>query len=390
MLHLIGMTLNKEQCEGANIFPMLLFLVFHGLKLVLCRTSLSKRLCLLALIATGVYITTVRGVVFLTIMHQIMGMMAAEAAVRVLRCPLVLAAGWADGLSLFCLFVPNLLIVLGETWFAIRVSPWLHVAFFHLDHFGKVPFYQKQHAVLHAVLCVLILSVSTSLHPRWRRSTRMQLARVLVEPASLVSVASILFTHHHGTHNPDLASHPLIGTLMCLSALMQVLAYLAHIAAPTADGAMPDVTQPLKKGEPPIVRVSRALQAYAYLLLAYFLYVDTFMEYLGCRQALLKVGPAPDPSLESEADAAQWAGLGLNADSELSTYVSLGVMGAALALSCILVFGPSEAEDADPQADQPPYLVELLPPASPSASPRDHGEDAESEAADCAKGLRAV
>ena len=28
-----------------------------------------------------------------------------------LRCPLVLAAGWADGLSLFCLFVPNLLIV---------------------------------------------------------------------------------------------------------------------------------------------------------------------------------------------------------------------------------------------------------------------------------------
>lgn len=387
-----NMTLVLEQCEGANIFALVLVLVLHGSLIVLCRTSLHKRLCIVAMTAAMINVFVVRHIVFLTIMHQIMGMMASEAAVRMLRCPLVLATSWADAASCLVLFVPNLLIVVGEIFVAIRVEP-LRLAFFcgpsslHdcLEHFGSVPFYQKQHAVLHAVLCVLILSVSTSLRPSWRRSPMVQQARILVEPSCLVSVASILFTHHHGTHKSALASHPMIGTLMCLGALIQVLAYLTHVAvaaapppaaAKGADGtastsAGVDVTQPMPNGGPPVLRATRALQAYVYLLLGYFLYVDTFMEYLGCRNVLLKVDPLAEGTPDANVDSG-WAGqsLGLSPDSELSTYVALGVVCAALALSCILLCGPGAyeagrdlyARDAEQSSQLRPLL---LPPVSP-------------------------
>ena len=45
-------------------------------------------------------IIAVRAIVFLTIMHQIMGMMAAEAAVRALRGPLVVATSCTEALLL--------------------------------------------------------------------------------------------------------------------------------------------------------------------------------------------------------------------------------------------------------------------------------------------------
>ena len=58
----------------------------------------------------------------------------------------------------------------------------------------------------------------------------------------------------------------------------------------------------------------KAFNAYAYLLLAYFLYIDSYMEYLGCRFQLLK----PHATEGNEH-------LGLDSDSELYTWKQVNV-----------------------------------------------------------------
>ena len=329
------MTETAQQCEVANVYSMLLMLIFHGAYAVFCRGDVAKRMCVAALIASGINIVALREIVFLTIMHQIMGMMAFEGAIRFLRGPLVVAKGHAEACTLLALFVVNFLIVIGETVMAFRAGEaGLRAVVFDdagLAHFGRMPFYQKQHAVLHFFLCVLIASILTSLHPRWRTSTTAQQARIIIEPCSIVGVALILFTHHHGTTAPDLASHPTIGLLICIASALQVISYIAHLAIPTADGSVPDVTQPLPRGGPPVVRMIRAINAFAYLLLAYFLYVDSYMEYLGCRYVLLK----PHATSGDER-------LGLDSSSELGTYLALACVGAALALACLLACGPTQ------------------------------------------------
>jgi hypothetical protein len=255
----------------------------HAVQLVLCRSQWSRRLCMAALVGAIVNVIAVREIVILTFMHQVMGMMAAEGAVRFLRCPLVVPTTLSDALLFSLLFVLNFGIVAGETVMAVRVDSGFALGigpvFFDSSHFRRVAFYQKQHATLHAVLCVLVLSIGTALVPRWRRSPTVQQARIVLEPACLVGVAMILFTHQHGADTPELASHPAIGTLMCLGAFVQVLCCLAHLSVPTRDGAPPDLTEPLAPADDaPALRMGRILLAYAYLVLAYFLYVDTYME----------------------------------------------------------------------------------------------------------------
>tara|TARA_B110001452_G_scaffold85353_1_gene69751 strand:- start:24 stop:782 length:759 start_codon:yes stop_codon:yes gene_type:complete len=207
------------------------------------------------------------------------------------------------------------------------------------------------------------MSSATSLVPRWRRSPTAQQARIVVEPACMVSVAMILLTHRHGAGEPALASHPAIGSLLIMAALVQVLVCLAHLSAAAgaaatspsgrgrADGDAappPDLTRPLPPGvDSPALKMLRGLLAYTCLLLAYFLYVDTYMEYLGCRLVILEVGP-PDTGPR----------VGLTGGSELFTYLSLAVIGAALALACLLVAGagaraapPEGRGSADEAAD---------------------------------------
>lgn len=204
------------------------------------------------------------------------------------------------------------------------------------------------------------MSSATSLVPRWRRSPAAQQARVVVEPACMVSVAMILLTHRHGAEEPALASHPAIGSLLILAALMQVLVCLAHLSvgadvatttpagvrgrANHGDAGPLDLTRPLPPGlDSPALKMLRGLLAYACLLLAYFLYVDTYMEYLGCRRVILEVGP---PNTGPR--------VGLSGGSELFTYLSLAVIGAALALACLLVSGagaaPPESRGSDDDA----------------------------------------
>lgn len=331
------MTVTAVQCETINVVALLLMLVAHGTFILLKHSRLTtRRVCVAVIVAAGVYVIAVRGIVILTIMHQIMGMMATEGAVRALHGPLIVTTSCTEALLLLAVFFANFMIVIGEFAIAIRwygggVYP---VVFGDagLTHFGSVPFYQKQHAVLHFFLCVLAVSVATSLRPRWRRSLTVQQARIIIEPACITGVALILFTHHHGTGSPDLASHPAIGTLICLCAASQVASYMAHVAVPTDNGATPDVTAVLPRGVSPVVRMVKAFNAYAYLLLAYFLYIDSYMEYLGCRFQLLK--PHATEGLEH---------LGLDSETELSTYLGLAIVGAALALALLLAHGGPEA-----------------------------------------------
>jgi len=377
VLHLASpMTSTAEQCSSGNVVSLLLMLVLHAALLVLCRGDRSRRVCVVALVAAGVNVVAVRDIVFLTIMHQIMGMMATEGAVRALRCPLVLVTSWSEAALLLAIFLANLLIVLGEIVLAFRMtdSGLRPVVFTDagLGHFASMPFYQKQHAALHALLCILCASVATSLHPRWRHSPPVQQGRVIVEAASIVGVSIILFTHHHGTHEPELASHPTIGALMCIGTALQVLSYVAHLAVPTADGAAPDVTTPLPRGASPVVRMCRALAAYAYLLLAYFLFVDSYMEYLGCRHGLFTRPLSPDGPNGPVS-------LGLDGHTELATYLALAVIGAALALVVMLLSGAVDAREygalvAIEKAGAAPHLQALL--AAPDAGLLHHDDEA--------------
>ena len=147
------------QCDATHVSGLLLVLALHAARLVVFRGKLAQRICTAALVLAIVHCIAVLEIVPLTFMHQLMGMMSAEVAVRYLTTPLVAPATWGDALVWIVLWVPNFLILLGETVMAIRVDSkafalGIGPVFFGLDHFGTVAFYKKQHATLHTVLCM--------------------------------------------------------------------------------------------------------------------------------------------------------------------------------------------------------------------------------------------
>jgi len=74
--------------------------------------------------------------------------------------------------------------------------------------------------------------------------------------------------------------------------------------------------------------------AFAYLLLGFFLYIDTHMEYMGCRQEVVLVGePNTGPRL------------GHSAGSEISTYLSCTFVLASCAMG-LLIWSMPLGDDA--------------------------------------------
>ena len=278
------------------------------------------------------YCLFVRVIVRGTFAHLVMGMMGVEAAFRIVRDGVLFTArSKAEFFLMFAMFVPNLMGVLESTLVAVKQDP-IRLLWKPADEWAKSTFYDKQHAILHGALCVLVLSVWSSYWDRWRRSARMQQARVFIEPSCLVAVASILFTHHHGLTMPwegeGFATHPVMGVLMCLDAIFHMMTAAAHLAHPN-----PDLCSPLPGGGPPALRMSRLVCAFFYLLLGFFLFIDTHMEYMGCRQVVILVGgPGVGPRL------------GHSAGSEISSYLSGTFMLAALALSLMIARMPFESE----------------------------------------------
>jgi len=75
------MTQTAVQCETSNVVALLLILIAHGTYILLKHSRLTtQHVCVAAIISAVIYVVAVRAIVFLTIMHQIMGMMAAEGA----------------------------------------------------------------------------------------------------------------------------------------------------------------------------------------------------------------------------------------------------------------------------------------------------------------------
>mgnify|MGYP005711833057 FL=1 len=71
--------------------------------------------------------------------------------------------------------------------------------------------------------------------------------------------------------------------------------------------------------------MSRLVGAFAYLLLGFFLYIDTHMEYMGCRQDVILVG-----------EANKGPRLGHSAGSEISTYLSCTFVLASCAMGLLI------------------------------------------------------
>ena len=234
-----------------------------------------------------IYCLFVRVIVRGTFAHLVMGMMGIEAAFRIVKVPLIVAKSKAEVFLLVAMFIPNLMGTLESTIVAVEQEP-IRLHWKPSDEFARSAFYDKQHAILHGALCLLVLSTGTSCIARLRHSTRVQQARIFIEPSCLVAVASILFTHHHGLTMPwegeGFATHPVMGCMMCLCAFFHMMTSAAHLAHPNPDGSAPDLCTPLPGGGPPALRMSRLVGAFFYLQLGFFLFIDTHMEYMGCRE----------------------------------------------------------------------------------------------------------
>ena len=316
------------QCEPANVMTMLVFLVaLIGSAFVRQNTAATLACAGVAMLAT-IHALVFREIKELTLAHLMVGSIAVEGAIRVARAPFLAFGTWPElafgALAIF----PNLMVTLTETCCPNSG----HSIYFGLRTFEEYrhnKFFSKQHAFLHAALVIMLSSICSSFWPKLRRSPRAQMARLFIEPSCLVAVAMILMTHDHGASTAnahDLDSHPVIGSLMCLAAFCHTVTSAVHLSYPSPTGAPPDLTVPLPGGGPAPLRILRLTTCFAYLLLANFLFVDTFMEYLGCRMVLVKVG--------GDTDTAR---IGWKPATEMSTYESAAVLTAVLTLAFVIV-----------------------------------------------------
>jgi len=320
----------QSQCSVVNAFTAMSLLPLQlALHTVARNNSVIKTICTGAMIVMMVYYTFISGVEKIVVMHQIMGMMALEAGTRSIDGVLVTITTRAELVIMFCLFIPNLFVVLGETSFGFGEYGSFH--FHSLNHFAHTEFFRKQHAFLHGALCIYVLGICSSFRPCWRHCPRVQRARILLEPMCLVSLGMILITHTHGSDDPEhLPSHPIIGCGACLAGLSQMCKDILHLSYPPEGKDRLHVDLAVKGADTPVLKMVRLLSAFIWMVVANFLFVDTFMEYMGCRYDLLMFGP---PGVGPRQ--------GLTPKSEATTYLAQAIMLATLSIvAIILLEGP--------------------------------------------------
>jgi len=316
-----------NQCGAASFCAMASILVVHFAK----HTSLGKgtlpQAAGAAWVASMVVILAVGlKIDHLTTAHQLMGMMAFEAGARSINGPTVVVTKKSELIGLIAFVVLNFNVILGDTVMYFTHG-WPLVGFRPSGYWWNMGFFRKQHDFLHAALCILMCSISTSFVKRWRHCSQKQRVRLFIEPACVVSVAMVLYGHVHNTHDHEhLGSHPVIANMMVLVALTQTGTSILHMLHPGQAGG--DLA--LRGGSAPALQLCRLINAFVHMLLAYFLYIDTFMEYLGCRYEVLLIG-------EPGAGARE----GLTLENEVDTYVASAVMLAALTLAKFTLSEPS-------------------------------------------------
>jgi len=348
--------------------------------LYICPNSRRGSICCNVLVVLFFLVCRVAlGIDALTLAHQVMGMMAYQAAVIVFQRPMVVVTTNAEVVMFLFLLIPNVLVVLDETVVGFaHAGAWIDVH--SLDRFAHTAFYRKQHLFLHSALIVLILSAWLGSHKGWRYSPRVQYTRAFIDPACLVAVAMILMTHDHAANrhpgvagiepfnitafkiaqqhpcppgtipgraedgrcdpHPNMAhfpSHPVIGALMCLCAFAMLRSVQTHLAhAPT--GAHIDLTSLIPSSiDNGALRVTRLTTAFAFFLLANFLIIDSVMEYLGCREVLLKPTlEGVDLSNRNTVSSLDRMADGLSNSTEMSTYLCMTVVVSACQLGLLV------------------------------------------------------
>ena len=139
----------SSSCEAGNVYAQLTVVLFHGLALVNYSNKRKNRLFLLLTMLASVYCLVIRNIHRGIFAHLFMGMMAIEAAARIVRHPLIVLAG-SEAILGVVFFLPNFYAVMEETLFSIVQDPvCCHLDIHGLSEFANAHFYDKQHAQLH-------------------------------------------------------------------------------------------------------------------------------------------------------------------------------------------------------------------------------------------------
>lgn len=327
------------QCQAQYFFPMFMALVGHLGSVLFRGSGWKTSLSFGAVVMISILWFFSNGTYTLTFMHQIVGMLSTEAAIRVARAPMWTVRTKAELFMVFCAIVPNLSVTLSETVFnhCQGAAMWTCRPR-GFESFAHNALFRKQHAVLHFALSIMLTSMGSSYWDRLRKSRKVQLVRAFLDPTCVAVVANVLLTHSHGDTHHELASHPAIAQMMYTLGFIYFVSCMAQLAL--APGS--DLTEPLPNGGPPALLGLRLVTAFAALLLANFLYVDTFMEYLGCRTVIIKPGGDDDPSR-----------VGWSPATELSTYMALTAMLAVLTLAAMILVNPTVTGLSDHHAVTP-------------------------------------
>lgn len=337
------------ECNLLHFTPLFLCLVAHLGSILFRGKNAVVSTCFMALVVVSFLASTLQHTAVLTYMHMCLGMIATEGSMRVIRAPLWAAPTKADLFAVIAVIVPNICVVLSETilWrcegvdmLACNLRPQGRLDY---GSFARNPLYKKQHAILHGAICFMMFSMASSYSKRLRTSPKIQLVRSFIDPTCMVTIGHILVTHSHGDVHHELASHPVIGTMLYVLAATFFLSCMAQIAY--APGS--DLTAPLPKGGPGALLMPRLVCAFSALVIANFLYVDTFMEYMNCRVMFIKTTAdvaeiIPEGPIDEHTEIARFARLGWSPYSELSTYLAVTFMLAAATFALMILVNPEE------------------------------------------------
>ena len=323
---------SEQQCNASNVFVMVVPLVAALLYAVAAPGRGRGAAMCIAIVACAAYGEMGLGIADLTLGHQMTGMLAFYGAVRVAEKPYFLCESRGQLALIVLMIAPNAIIVMTETFhtmhpFMFRNFEWFqHNAFFH-----------KQHALLHFALAMMLGSLATSYwqgDPRLRPSPRVAMARAFVDGVPRLGGQRPLDAPAHRARciEPDgLVPPPHPPLHRCLHVRGRCHAFRRL----RCTSRVADADQ-RRAGLPPLatpaLTMLRLTSTFAYLLLANFLYLVTFFQYLGCRHVLLLADAGGEPVGEFMRE-------GLTIATETSTYLALTFFTSALTLACLVPSG---------------------------------------------------
>jgi hypothetical protein len=286
-----------NQCEAQFVVWMVLAIAAQFVTVFFRRgnTRIIVSVCY-TFALLGLIMAATKGVPWVTLIHEVIGMICFELAMSTVTAPMVVVT---SRLGLFLALSGSIAMVpaiLGEAIAGPIGEVHSFGAGFRDSSFWAwyqdTELYRKQHVLLTSALAMLSMSIASSYRISWRHSFQMQLMRMFIEPSCIVIAAMIVVNHDHRTEaqqvaSPKPATHPAEAVLTFLAALSQVVCNAMHMSHPKLWGReLPDLARPLQNGGPPSLIIWRCVTVFFLLLNAHFLYILTFFQYALCRKDL--------------------------------------------------------------------------------------------------------